>query len=206
MKRVYPSRPTYGRLTLVGDPYSHNGLFVCDCLCECGVRKTIRANNLINGNTKSCGCLNRERLSSGALAKHRLKTHPLYSVWMGVRQRCQKEYCKSFKDYGGRGIKVCDEWAKDFMPFYNWAVNNGYKKGLQLDRINNNGDYEPSNCQFITQKENLRKTRNVKLTVTRAKHIRILHKLSGMTAAEISRLYGVSVHNIYSIIYKRSWV
>lgn len=78
----------------------------------------------------------------------------LYWVYYAMIQRCYNKNCKGYKRYGARGIKVCSEWLNDNTSFYFWAMNNGYKEGLTLDRINNEGNYEPSNCAWVTNKEN----------------------------------------------------
>ena len=83
------------------------------------------------------------------------KNKKLYGVWCSMKARCNNPNTKSYKNYGGRGIKVCDEWQNNFKSFYEWAINNGYKEGLEIDRIDNNGNYEPNNCRFITKQENI---------------------------------------------------
>ena len=92
------------------------------------------------------------RNCSGALNsnfKHGLKKHKLYSVWNSLKLRCYNKNHYAYSSYGARGIKVCEEWKRDFKCFYDWAIKNGYKEGLSIDRINNDGDYEPSNCRFV---------------------------------------------------------
>lgn len=83
--------------------------------------------------------------------KHGLRYHPLYNILRNIKSRCYNQNDPSYKNYGGRGITVCEEWKKDISVFYNWAIKNGYKRGLELDRINNDGDYEPSNCRWATR-------------------------------------------------------
>ena len=94
--------------------------------------------------------------------KHGLSRTPLYQIWMCIIRRCEYLENENYKYYGGRGIKVCPEWH-DAATFFKWALANGYKKGLQIDRINNEGDYKPSNCHFITAKEQARNRRNNRL-------------------------------------------
>ena len=86
--------------------------------------------------------------------RHNLSKHPLYRIWGDMKRRCYNKQCKSYKDYGLRGITVCNQWKEDFLKFYNWAIQNGYRKGLQIDRKNNNKGYEPENCRFTTSIEN----------------------------------------------------
>jgi hypothetical protein len=85
----------------------------------------------------------------------------IYRIWDKVNQRCRNKNQTSYKDYGGRGITICDEWRNDFMSFYNWAIVNGYEDSLSIDRINNDGNYEPSNCRFSTQTVQSRNTRRL---------------------------------------------
>jgi len=126
------------------------------CICKCGNHHTGTAHSVISGGTISCNCA-KKRIHQ----THGLKKHPLYSVWANMRGRCYYDKDDSFKYYGGRGIKVCDEWLCDFKSFYDWAITNGYKKGLQIDRKNNNGNYTPENCRFVTCLTNNQNKRNV---------------------------------------------
>lgn len=96
---------------------------------------------------------------------HGLCRHKLYSVWIGMKNRCYNEKQRNYHNYGGRGIKMCDEWRDDFLFFYNWAIENGWQEGLQLDREENDKDYSPDNCRFITRKENI-DNRRVSLNLT----------------------------------------
>lgn len=119
----------------------------------------------------------------------------LYRTWRNMRNRCYNQNIKAYKDYGGRGIKVCDEWLdKDngFINFYNWAINNDYKNNLTIDRINNDGDYEPSNCRWVTRLEQNHNRRNsIKLTYNNETiHISELAKKYNLTRdCLLQRLY-----------------
>ena len=125
------------------------------CECDCGVRKIINGSMLRIGRTHSCGCLRKDMATKHGVRGANKK---LYNVWWSMNVRCSDNRNKHYKYYGGRGILVCDEWKKNPVAFYNWAMENGYKEGLQIDRIDNNGNYEPENCRFVTAKENARNT------------------------------------------------
>lgn len=146
----------FSRLTVI-NYHSHTGFgksikrfWLCEC--ECGNQKIVSASSLMTGNTRSCGCLGKD-YHKGRVT-HGITSHPLYLVWYNIIDRCCNTEAKDYYRYGGRGITVCDEWKNDVSVFYNWAINKGYKKGLQIDRIENNGNYEPSNCRFVTPQIN----------------------------------------------------
>lgn len=109
----------------------------------------IYRNNLIGEKVKSCGCITK---------RHEMAETKLYSVWANMKYRCNTPSCHAYHNYGGKGVKVCEEWNDDFLSFYKWAIENGYKEGLTIDRIDSNGDYEPSNCRWVTLGENVSKS------------------------------------------------
>ncbi|MBO0438948.1 hypothetical protein [Candidatus Enterococcus ikei] len=122
------------------------------CLCECGKEKSIRSDHLNNGLIKSCGCLEIESRIQGNNHKHGSSKQRLYRIWSGMKKRCFNKKCLAFRNYGGRGITVCDEWKNDYVNFENWALANGYDSDLSIDRINVDGNYEPSNCRWANAK------------------------------------------------------
>jgi len=122
--------------------------------CYCGNIFRSYVVSINNGDVKSCGCYFKK-----CKTKHGLKKHSLYITWVNMRQRVNNKNSTHFEDYGGRGIKVCTEWQNDFMPFYDWAMANGYSEELSIDRIDPNGNYEPCNCRFTTKAIQSRNTR-----------------------------------------------
>ena len=130
------------------------------CKCDCGKKKIICGNHLCRGNIKSCGCLRKELASKKAKEKQFIPNKRIYGIWKNMKGRCYNQKSISYYNYGKRGIKVCDEWKNDFMSFYNWAMKNGYQEGLTIDRINVNGNYEPSNCRWVTWKEQCNNRKN----------------------------------------------
>lgn len=121
------------------------------CRCSCGNTKEVKGNQLrvSNGGVRSCGCLRKERVSAAAKThgKHGSKLH---GVWSDMKSRCTSITHTDYHRYGAKGIKVCEEWAQDFVVFHDWAISSGYKQGLSLDRINPIEGYNPDNCRWIT--------------------------------------------------------
>lgn len=144
------------------------------CRCSCWNEIEVERYNLICGNTKSCGCLRKIKMlenrkpptiKHGAFLKNNKKKRKLYHIWDSMRQRCNNPNNKEYNNYGGRGIKVCKEWQKDFSSFYKWAIKSGYKKGLSIDRSNNEKGYSPNNCNWATTSEQSRNKRTNKFFI-----------------------------------------
>lgn len=143
----------FGRLTVIKKVgLSKNKFVLWLCKCACGNKIIVTSNNLRTGNTQSCGCLATE-LRRKNLLKHGLRNTRIYSIWKGMKQRCCNKNSTKYKDYGARGIIICQEWLNNFICFYNWALKNGYADNLSIDRIDVNGNYEPLNCRWVTLKE-----------------------------------------------------
>ena len=125
------------------------GLYKCGF---CGTEFKANTNNVVQGKTRSCGCYHKRRVSE-TQKTHGLKNTRLYTVWAEIKNRTLNPKNKNYKYYGGRGIIICDEWKNDVKSFYDWAITNGYEedKGLSIDRINNEGNYEPNNCRWTTR-------------------------------------------------------
>ena len=154
---------TFGRLTVIDRVANDKqGNARWNCLCSCGTHKIVRGRTLITGKTLSCGCLLSEASSKRMTAlatKHGLCKTPLYRVYYSMISRCKNPADKGYHRYGGRGITVCEEWTSGFEHFYHWAISNGYRRGLEIDRRNNDGPYSPENCRWITSFENCNNTR-----------------------------------------------
>lgn len=147
----------YGRLTIV-DIVFERGQSYAVCKCDCGKMTKVRPCNLENSHTSSCGCGIAERTSQ-RLTTHGATGTRLYGIWGGMIARCYDASAIPYKNYGKRGISVCDEWRYSFEVFRDWALSNGYDKRLTIDRINVNGNYEPSNCRWATKEVQSRNQR-----------------------------------------------
>lgn len=161
----------FGRLVVVEELPKQKRNAFWKCKCDCGNYSSCTSGNLKSGKILSCGCLKLQRLLERSTTHNQRHTH-LYEVWKGIRQRCNNPKHSSYHNYGGRGITICEEWDKSFQAFYDWSYANGYstenreneKLKLTIDRIDNNGNYEPFNCRWVdrkTQSSNMRTTKLV---------------------------------------------
>lgn len=196
MKRIEVKEgERYGRLTIVREvePVGSNHKRVRRflCRCDCGNEIICRLPNLKSGTTRSCGCY-RKFVASNRRDCHHLKNTRIYRIWCGMKRRCYNKHNEHFDRYGGRGIIVCDEWKTDFMNFYDWAMSNGYDDKLSIDRINNEGNYEPSNCRWANQKQQV-------VNSTAA----IKCSLGGniVSLSDIADILGISFKRIRRIVY-----
>lgn len=160
----------FGRLVVIRrEGSTQRGQAIWQCQCDCGCKTVVEGYALRSGNTKSCGCLHKELLSSRN-RKHGKRHTRLYGVWLGMKERCYNPDHNRYQGYGGRGVTVCDEWFKSFQSFYDWAMANGYDENAPygqctIDRIDVDGNYCPKNCRWvdlITQRNN--RTDNRKVT------------------------------------------
>lgn len=193
-KKVDLRGEKFGRLTVVAEsPLRAGGHLHWVCICDCGKQITVLGYNLKNGNTKSCGCLQRE-ITANAKTKHNETGTRLFVAWVHMKQRCNNPKDHAFKYYGGRGIKVCDEWQHDFVAFRDWAMSNGYAENLTIDRIDVNGDYCPENCRWITIQDQQKNKRD---------NTKVLYNGHCKTVGEWAKEFGCYPGAVYREILKR---
>lgn len=155
----------FGRLTVLEYDSTVNGKAYWKCICDCGKCKITLGTSLVRGDTKSCGCLWAETILKSntrhSFSRRNGDQH-IRNIHRGMLERCCNPKNIQYKNYGGRGIRVCDEWH-DLKIFGEWATSNGCEHGLQIDRVNNDGNYEPSNCRFATPEINANNRRTTKM-------------------------------------------
>lgn len=149
MKKLDLTGHIFGRLTVISAAPNRGKLTYWNCVCSCGNFSTVQTTNLTSGKVQSCGCLMRDIARERHLT-HGLSDTRLFHIWASMRGRCTNKNDQAFKYYGGRGITVCDEWQK-FETFREWALANGYRDDLTIDRINSDGNYCPNNCRWVIQ-------------------------------------------------------
>lgn len=164
------------------------------CVCECGKELDVIGIHIRSGHTKSCGCFRKEKTSASRKTHGGTNTR-LYTIWKNMKSRCIYKMHDDYDLYGGRGITVCDEWMRDFSEFEQWSLNNGYSDNLSLDRIDVNGNYDPSNCRWVTQKTQCNNTRrNINIEFNGVTH----------TMKEWSEILGINYGTLQSRI-ARGW-
>ncbi|MEI6296219.1 MAG: hypothetical protein WCO84_01055 [bacterium] len=184
----------FERLTVIRRVENKNNKIMWLCNCVCGKTKIINSHDLRSEHTRSCGCIHSESIRM-LKTTHGLTNTRLNSIWCSMLTRCSNINSKSYDNYGGRGITICNEWKTDFLVFYNWAMENNYSQDLTLDRIDNNGNYEPENCRWATTEQQMNNTRhNVFLELDGKK----------MTVAQWSKYLGINVYTLWSRI-KSGW-
>lgn len=141
----------YGRLVVIKAAESKNGKARWVCKCSCGKELVVGGDSLRNKGTKSCGCLNKDTCGD-IFRTHGLSKTRLYTIYNDMKQRCYNKNSSEYNIYGGKGIKICDDWLLSFKNFYDWAILNGYDKTFSLDRIDGNKNYTPENCRWATRK------------------------------------------------------
>lgn len=182
----------FGKITVLAQSEQRDkiGNVLWICKCECGVERLVRATSLVTGVTKSCGCqayvTNSIRETTHGLSRG--KNNSIYIIWQGIKNRCLNKKAFAYKDYGGRGIKICDSWLS-FENFYD-DMKDGYTKGLSIERIDVNGNYEKSNCTWITKAEQANNRRTT---------IYIDHEFYGkITIKDASVIVGVCWQAMYT--------
>lgn len=194
MNHIDISGKKYGRLTTL--EYVGSSKWLCEC--DCGTQKIIRKDSLIQGKSKSCGCLHKE--NAAAQIRERSVKHgdfgtKLYGVWAAIKRRCYNQNSRYYHEYGGRGITVCDRWKDDYSYFKEWSLAHDYKEGLSIDRVDTNGNYSPDNCRWVSMKEQQNNRRN---------NIKLAYEGKEYTLRELSDISGISFRTLKGR-HERGW-
>ena len=164
------------------------------CKCTCGNTCIVERFHLKYGHTQSCGCLKK---GIGKINyKHGMEKSRLYHIWQGIKRRCLNKNEDKYAQYGGRGIKICDEWKNNSSNFIKWALNNGYEDNLTIDRIDVDGNYEPSNCRWVTMKEQ---------SINRRNTVKITYNNQTFSLVEWCNFLNLDYRKIYLRIYRNKW-
>lgn len=166
----------YGRLTVIERAsVGKSGAVKWKCKCDCGNIVIVNGSFLRNGHTSSCSCLQKDIAARTAKKmgmenkRHGMSQARVHNIWRGMKQRCEDHNAEDWPRYGGRGITVCDEWRDNFEAFRDWAMVNGYRDDLSIDRIDNDGNYCPENCRWATDEEQNNNRRNSRMVTFNGK-------------------------------------
>ena len=202
-KKLNLSKQKFGRLTAIKPNGNKNDNITWECGCECGSTVTVRTRDLRSGNTKSCGCL-RKSLGKKSLTTHGMYGHPIYNTYRNMLKRCNNPKDTDYPHYGGRGIKICDRW-NNFENFYK-DMFPSWKESLTIDRKDNNGNYEPSNCSWENREIQAQNQRTTKLDKESVTEIRELHKKKpNLRCIDLAKQYTVSWGVIAGVLKFRTW-
>lgn len=184
----------FGKLIVISRAENKSSKTRWLCECDCGNRKIINSSDLVTGKTTSCGCYKREKILKQNITHNKSDTR-LYNIWCGMKQRCDYKENNRYYLYGGKGIKVCEEW-KEFHNFYNWSMKNGYKDDLSIDRIDNSKNYDPENCRWVNPKVQGNNT---------VRNILIEYKGTQKTLSLWCDELNLPYHTIYARIHRLNW-
>lgn len=193
----------FGRLTVIGFQHKEKPATGWNwvCKCDCEEMKVINPGDIKSGRVRSCGCLLRDTTRNRMTRyRHKKKDYPrLYGIFHGIKKRCYNKNEPRYKDYGGRGIKMCDEWLKSadgFDRFVDWALANGYTDEMSIDRVDVDGDYSPDNCRWFTLQQQSLNKRQTRWVDYKGEHIQLM---------TLCKRLGVSYDTVHNRIYDRGW-
>jgi hypothetical protein len=199
MKKLNLAGCTFGKWTVLEKVEDSRKDSYWLCKCECGTVKSVKGTNLTTNNSTHCKkCTSLTHGDSGAY-----KRTKLYARWINMKARCNNPNATRYENYGGRGITVCQEWQDSFEAFKEWALANGYEENLQINRIDNDGNYCPENCDWVTNTENLRNQSTTLLTLDSAQECIDLAKT--LSISEIAKKLGISYSSVYSCVTGKTW-
>lgn len=184
----------FGRLQVINRAENSGHNIRWNCICDCGKLTKTTTYNLTSGRAKSCGCLSLEKIKA-CNTKHGYRHTRLYRIWCGMKKRCYCTKYEHYNRYGKKGIEVCDKWKNNFIDFKNWAIENGYKDTLEIDRIDNNRNYEPTNCRWRNRVEQVRNRTNT---------LKLKHNGEEKSLIEWCNKYNINYKTAYER-YKKGW-
>lgn len=194
MRKIEVIGKRFGRLTVISYSHSKGYHHYYLCKCDCGNEKIILKGSLLQGYTQSCGCLQKERTSESHLLPDGY--HHLQHIYRKMVKRCYDVNDPNYKRYGARGIKICEQWLNDNNSFREWAVSHGYREDLQIERVDNDGDYCPENCKWITKYEQ---------SLNRRSSVRITYNGKTQTLKEWARELGINNTTLHNRINYYGW-